>query len=100
MGLGGLPISLGRLARADGYGVRRVAWNVASRNLPVALGTQLIVSETAFGVIGGLVVHARWPTEMEAAGVAVLIAGVILAIRVFHGRQARSNEALSGNSYR
>ncbi|GLS34860.1 membrane protein [Mesorhizobium tianshanense] len=71
------------------------AWNVASRNLPVALGAQLIVSETAFGVIGGLVVHARWPTEMEAGGIAVLIAGVVLAIRVFHGRQVRSNEALS-----
>ncbi|RWB37276.1 MAG: DMT family transporter [Mesorhizobium sp.] len=70
------------------------AWNVASRNLPVALGAQLIVSETAFGVIGGLVVHARWPTEMEAAGIAVLIAGVVLAIRVFHGRKVRSNEGL------
>ncbi|MBB4000336.1 DMT family transporter [Aureimonas pseudogalii] len=71
------------------------AWNVASRNLPVALGAQLIVSETAFGVIGGLIVHARWPTEMEAAGVAVLIAGVVLAIRVFHNRQTISNEVLS-----
>lgn len=71
------------------------AWNVASRNLPVALGAQLIVSETAFGVIGGLVVHARWPTAMETAGVTVLITGVILAIRVFHSQQARSNEALS-----
>jgi hypothetical protein len=63
--------------------------------LPVALGAQLIVSETAFGVVGGLVVHARWPTEMEVAGVAVLIAGVVLAIRVFHRRQSMPNGALS-----
>lgn len=71
------------------------AWNVASRSLPVALAAQLIVSETVFGVVGGLVVHARWPTTMEVAGVAVLIAGVVLAIRVFHDRQVRSNKALS-----
>lgn len=83
--------SLALLATACGVW----AWNVASRNLPVALAAQLIVSETAFGVIGGLVVHARWPTGMESAGVAVLIAGVVMAIRVFHGRQVRSSEVLS-----
>ncbi|NRQ16532.1 Inner membrane protein YtfF [Ensifer sesbaniae] len=70
------------------------AWNVASRALPVALAAQLIVSETAFGVIGGLVVHARWPTMMEATGVVVLIAGVVLAIRVFYGQQVDMNEAI------
>lgn len=74
------------------------AWNVASRNLPVALAAQLIVSETAFGVIGGLVVHGRWPTGMEAAGVVVLIGGVVLAIRVFHGRRDQPFEALSKSS--
>lgn len=63
-------------------------WNVAARSLPVALAAQLIVSETAFGVIGGLIVHARIPTVLEGAGVAILIAGVVLAIRVFHGRRA------------
>lgn len=70
-------------------------WNIASRNLPVALAAQLIVSETAFGVIGGLVVHGRWPTGMEAAGVAVLLAGVVLAIRVFHSRRPRPKAALA-----
>jgi drug/metabolite transporter (DMT)-like permease len=84
-------ISLALLATVCGVW----AWNVASQNLPVALGAQLIVSETAFGVVGGLVVHARWPTEMEVAGVAVLIAGVVLAIRVFHRRQSMPNGALS-----
>ncbi len=70
-------------------------WSIASRNLPVALAAQLIVSETAFDVIGGLVVHRRWPTGMEVAGVAVLIAGVVLAIRVFYGQRIRSREALA-----
>jgi drug/metabolite transporter (DMT)-like permease len=70
------------------------AWNVASRRLPVALAAQLIVSETAFGVIGGLVVHARWPTEIETAGVGVLVVGVVLAIRVFHREQGHPRQAL------
>ncbi|AWM28369.1 DMT family transporter [Sinorhizobium fredii] len=74
------------------------AWNVASRNLPVALTAQLIVAETAFGVIGGLIVHGRWPTAMEVAGVAILIAGVVLSIRVFHKGQVRSGKALSRES--
>ncbi|WDZ80398.1 EamA/RhaT family transporter (plasmid) [Ensifer adhaerens] len=70
------------------------AWNVASRRLPVALTAQLIVSETAFGVIGGLVVHTRWPTGVEAAGVGVLIVGVVLAIRIFHRDHRQQSEAL------
>ena len=74
------------------------AWTVAARNLPVALTAQLIVSETAFGVIGGLVVHARWPSVTEAAGIALLIAGVVLAIRAFHGQQGRPRGTLLQNS--
>lgn len=65
------------------------AWNVAARNLPVALAAQLIVSETAFGVIGGLVVRARLPTIVETAGIAMLIAGVVYAVHVFHDTHAR-----------
>jgi len=70
------------------------AWNIASRSLPVALAAQLIVSETAFGVIGGLVVHARWPTPIEVAGVVVLIAGVVLSVRIFYDRQFASGKTL------
>ena len=69
------------------------AWNIASRSLPVALAAQLIVSETAFGVIGGLIVHARWPTTIEVAGVVVLIAGVVLSVRIFYDRQFASGRA-------
>lgn len=68
------------------------AWNVAARNLPVALAAQLIVSETAFGVIGGLIVHHRWPTAPEAVGIVLLLAGVIVAIRIFYGERAAPSE--------
>lgn len=72
-----------------------VAWSVAARNLPVALAAQLIVSETAFGVIGGLAVHGRWPSAMEASGIVVLIAGVVLSIRAFYRRGYRAESALA-----
>jgi drug/metabolite transporter (DMT)-like permease len=73
------------------------AWNIASRSLPVALAAQLIVSETAFGVIGGLVVHARWPTPIAVAGVVVLIAGVVLSVRIFYDRQFASGKTVLAN---
>lgn len=81
-------VSLALLATVGGVW----AWNIAARSLPVALAAQLIVSETAFGVIGGLVVHARWPTPIEMAGVVVLIAGVVLSVRIFHDRQFASGK--------
>ncbi|MBY5458532.1 DMT family transporter [Rhizobium leguminosarum] len=73
------------------------AWSIASRTLPVALAAQLIVSETVFGVIGGLVVHARWPTPIEVAGVVVLMAGVVLSVRIFYDRQFASGKAALAN---
>jgi drug/metabolite transporter (DMT)-like permease len=73
------------------------AWNIASRSLPVALAAQLIVSETAFGVIGGLLVHARWPTPIAVAGVVVLIAGVVLSVRIFYDRQFASGKTVLAN---
>lgn len=60
------------------------AWNVAARTLPVALAAQLIVSETVFGTIFGLLAHGRWPTAAEVVGIVTLTAGVVFAIHVFH----------------
>lgn len=74
------------------------AWNVASQSLPVALAAQLIVSETAFGVIGGLVVHGRWPTVMEVAGIVILLIGVVLSVRIFYERQFRSGGAVPAHN--
>lgn len=62
-----------------------LAWTFAAQRLPVALSAQLIVSETVFGTIFGLAVHGRWPTLTETFGIAVLVAGIMTAIHVFHG---------------
>jgi drug/metabolite transporter (DMT)-like permease len=78
-------VSLAIIASAGGAW----AWTVASRNLPIALGAQLIVSETVFGVVFGLAVHGRWPTAVEVAGIAVLVVGVVLAIAAFHRKDVR-----------
>ncbi|MGX8011903.1 DMT family transporter [Mesorhizobium sp. ORM8.1] len=71
------------------------AWNVAARNLPIALAAQLIVSETAFGAIFGLAAHGRWPNLAEAGGIIALIAGVIHAIHLFHRQAATAHVPLS-----
>src|SRR5690606_5040220 len=69
------------------------AWTVASRKLPIVLAAQLIVSETAFGVVIGLAVAGRLPTPIEAGGIVLLISGVVRAIAAFHqpGRPCSSH---------
>jgi drug/metabolite transporter (DMT)-like permease len=64
-----------------------LAWTFAAQRLPVALSAQLIVSETVFGTIFGLAVHGRWPTLPDILGIILLVAGVVTAIRVFHGER-------------
>jgi drug/metabolite transporter (DMT)-like permease len=64
-------------------------WALASRNLPLSLAGQLIVSETIFGVVFGLAWDGRGPTLVEAAGGALLVAGVVVAVRRFERRLAR-----------
>ena len=60
------------------------AWTIASRRLPIALSAQLVVFETIFGVIFGLITRHRWPTALDISGLILLIGGVIIAIRVFY----------------
>lgn len=73
-------VSLAIIASVGGA----LAWTVASRKLPIVLAAQLIVSETAFGVVLGLAVAGRWPTPAEAGGIVLLIIGVVRAIGAFH----------------
>jgi drug/metabolite transporter (DMT)-like permease len=75
--------SLALLASVGGA----LAWTFAAQRLPVALSAQLIVSETVFGTIFGLVAYGRWPTLTEIGGIVFLIAGVVTAIRVFHSER-------------
>lgn len=60
-----------------------LAWTYASQRLPVALSAQLITMESVFGTLLGLLVRRRWPTLVEGAGMLVLLAGVVMAIRIF-----------------
>lgn len=59
------------------------AWAVASRRLPLSLTAQLIVSEVCFGLAYGFAFEGRWPSVEEWAGSALMIAGVLMAIRIF-----------------
>jgi drug/metabolite transporter (DMT)-like permease len=56
-------------------------WNVASKHTPTALTGQLIVFETLAALAYAYLIDARWPSVLEAAGIALLIAGVLIAVR-------------------
>ena len=64
-----------------------LAWTFASQRLPVALSAQLITMESVFGTVLGLLVRHRWPTLLEAVGMTVLLAGVVITIQIFHGQR-------------
>lgn len=58
-------------------------WNKASQSLPAALVGQLIVFETLAALLYAFIWYQRWPSLAEAAGIALLVAGVIGGVRVF-----------------
>lgn len=60
-------------------------WNYASRALPLSLMGQMIVFETLFAALYGLLWEARWPTTMEACAMVLLVAGVATCA-LAHGR--------------
>ena len=60
-------------------------WNAMSARLPTALGGQLIVFETIFSVIYALMWRGDWPTLSMSIGMAMLLLGVLAALRVFRG---------------
>ena len=57
--------------------VGNALWNHASRALPLSLMGQMIVFETIFAALYGFLWEARWPSAMETAALALLIAGVV-----------------------
>lgn len=64
-----------------------VAWNFATRRLPVSLAAQMITLEPTFGTLLGLAVRRQWPTPLQLIGMILLLAGVGSAIQIFHGRK-------------
>jgi drug/metabolite transporter (DMT)-like permease len=58
-------------------------WNIASKNTPTALTGQLIVFETLAALAYAYIVYARAPSVLEAAGIGLLVLGVIVGVRTF-----------------
>ncbi|MFC6338282.1 EamA/RhaT family transporter [Pseudomonas sp. CCM 7891] len=58
------------------------AWNAASRRLPMVLCGQLIALESLFATLLGLLFHGRLPTLLEASGLAAVLTGVVMAVRI------------------
>jgi drug/metabolite transporter (DMT)-like permease len=62
--------------------VGTLCWNEASQRLPTALVGQLIVFETLAALVYALLLRAQWPDGMTVAGVVLLVAGVLRALRI------------------
>ena len=61
-----------------------VFWNLMSQRLPPALGGQMIIFETIFAVVYAHMWRAQWPSSLMLIGMAFLLGGITLALRVFH----------------
>jgi drug/metabolite transporter (DMT)-like permease len=74
----GLMFAVGLLASWLGT----LCWNEASQRLPTTLVGQLIVFETLAALTYAFVLRGRMPGAVTLAGVALLVAGVVWALRV------------------
>jgi drug/metabolite transporter (DMT)-like permease len=59
-----------------------LCWNQASRRLPTALAGQLIVFETLAALAYVFLLRGRWPAPVMTAGIVLLLAGVLWAVRI------------------
>lgn len=74
----GLMLAIGLFASWLGT----LCWNAASQRLPTALAGQLIVFETLAALGYAFALRGRWPEPLTLAGIALLIGGVMWAVRV------------------
>lgn len=74
----GLMLAIGLLASWLGT----LCWNEASQRLPPALAGQLIVFETLAALAYAFLLRGQWPGWATGAGVVLLVAGVVTALRV------------------
>lgn len=70
-------------------------WVVASARLPLALSSQLIVAETVFGLVYGLLYEQRGPTPWETGGIILQLGGVIAAVALFAHQRAGARSELA-----
>ncbi len=73
----GLMLAIGLLASWLGT----MCWNEASQRLPTTLAGQLIVFETLSALAYAFILRGQMPATATLAGVALLVAGVIWALR-------------------
>lgn len=59
-----------------------ICWNQASQRLPTALAGQLIVFETLAALAYAFILRGHWPPRLTIAGIALLLAGVLWAVRI------------------
>ena len=64
-------------------------WNAASKRLPLTLSGQLIVFETLFALLYAFIYDHRLPRLLEAAAIALLLAGVSWSVRQHADDDAR-----------
>jgi drug/metabolite transporter (DMT)-like permease len=74
----GLMFSIGLFASWLGT----LCWNAASQRLPTAVVGQLIVFETLAALAYAFVLRREMPGAVTLVGAALLVAGVLLALRV------------------
>jgi drug/metabolite transporter (DMT)-like permease len=74
----GLMFVIGLLASWLGT----LCWNEASQRLPTTLVGQLIVFETLSAMAYAFALRGQWPSGETFAGIALLVAGVLWALRV------------------
>ncbi|MGA0572049.1 DMT family transporter [Variovorax sp. VNK109] len=74
----GLMVAIGLFASWLGT----LCWNAASQRLPTALVGQLIVFETLAALLYAFLLRGSWPGALTLAGIVLLIAGVIAAVRI------------------
>jgi drug/metabolite transporter (DMT)-like permease len=73
-----LMLAIGLLASWLGT----LCWNEASQRLPTALAGQLIVFETLAALAYAFMLRGEPPAAATLAGIALLLAGVLAALRV------------------
>jgi drug/metabolite transporter (DMT)-like permease len=74
----GLMLATGLLASWLGT----LCWNEASQRLPTSIAGQLIVFETLAALAYAFMLRGAWPSATTLGGIALLIAGVMWALRI------------------
>ena len=88
----GLMLATGLLASWLGT----LCWNAASQRLPTTLVGQLIVFETLAALAYAFWLRGQWPGTATAAGIALLVAGVMWALRARPGPPAGQQALAAG----